>query len=218
MKSNKQSKIIISLCIFALLLITFRVIYTKSEFYLFMVWNLFLAIVPYLISKDITKVSSKLKLIIALPIWLIFLPNAPYMITDLVHLHQGTKMPIWYDLVLILSYAFIGMLLFIISLNNVFFVIKRLFSNKKAWIFTVLAMFLSSFGIYLGRYLRWNSWDIIHKPQLLFNDVISRFIHPTHHPRTWGITLSFGFFFLLVFIGYKKTLNQINQRINEDNR
>jgi len=203
MKLNKQTKIILLLCTYSIVLVVFRIFYTKSEFYLFMVWNLFLAIIPYVLGKYLATIFSKMKLLITLPIWLVFLPNAPYIITDLVHLHQGTKMPIWYDLILILTYAFTGMLIFVISLNDVFFVIKRLFSIKKAWFFTVFVVFLSGFGIYLGRYLRWNSWDLIHKPQYLLNDIFSIFMHPTNHPKTWEITLIYGLFFLVVFLGFK---------------
>jgi uncharacterized membrane protein len=199
----KTSKIITLLGIYAILLVVFRVYFTKSVFYLFMVWNLFLAVIPYVISNYLKQVNNKYLLYVLFPIWLIFLPNAAYIITDLVHLHQGTLMPIWFDLLLILSFAITGMLLFFISLNDVFLLIKQHFSIKKAWFLTVFVLFLSSFGIYLGRYLRWNSWDIMHRPQLLLNDIFTRIIHPTHHPKTWGITFGFGFLFLLGFIGFK---------------
>jgi uncharacterized membrane protein len=123
----KTSKIIILLSIYAILLVVFRVYFTKSVFYLFMVWNLFLAVIPYVISNYLKQVNNKYLLYVLFPIWLIFLPNAAYIITDLVHLHQGTLMPIWFDLLLILSFAITGMLLFFISLNDVFLLIKQRF-------------------------------------------------------------------------------------------
>ena len=212
MKTNKTSKIIILLCIYSLLLVVFRVYYTKSIFYLFMVWNLFLAIIPYVISKHLKQIKSKKTLYILFPVWLIFLPNAPYIITDFVHLHQGTQMPVWFDLVLILSFSITGMLLFFISLNNVFLLVEYHFSNKKAWFLSVFVLFLSSFGIYLGRYLRWNSWDIIHKPQFLLQDVLTRIIHPMHHPKTWGITFGFGFLFLITFIGFRLVSDNLSNK------
>ena len=211
MKKN-QSKSIIILSIFSILLVVFRVFYTQSEFYLFMLWNLFLAIIPYKITNNLKETKSSFLFYLLFPVWLIFLPNAPYIITDLVHLHQGTKMPIWYDFLLIISFSITGMLLFLTSLNSMFLMVKTRFSHKKAWFMSISALFMSSFGIYLGRYLRWNSWDLFHKPQLLLNDVLMRITHPIQHPKTWIITFGFGFFFLISFLGFR-SLNKNNNLI-----
>jgi uncharacterized membrane protein len=189
---------------YTLVLIVFRVFYTKSGFYLFLVWNLFLAIIPYLISNFLNNNKQKYMFYLLLPIWLLFLPNAPYIITDFFHLQQGILMPIWFDLLLISSFAVSGMLLFFLSLNDMFIVIKIRFSNRISWIITVSALFLSGFGIYLGRYLRWNSWEIIQQPKQLFQDIINPILHPFNHPKTWGITFGFGLFFFIIFLGFRK--------------
>lgn len=202
MKIN-QSKAIILLSVFSILLGVFRVFYTQSEFYLFMLWNLFSAIIPYKITNQLKEIKSSFLFYLLFPVWLIFLPNAPYIITDLVHLHQGTKMPIWFDLLLIVSFSVTGMLLFLISLNTMFLMIKMRFSNKTAWFISVSVLFLSGFGIYLGRFLRWNSWDIINKPQILFHDISIRIFHPMQHPKTWIITFGFGLLFLIIFLGFR---------------
>ncbi|MEE9348524.1 MAG: DUF1361 domain-containing protein [Flavobacteriaceae bacterium] len=197
------------LCLYAISLVVFRVFYTQSDFYLFLIWNLFLAIIPFGITSFLTQVKSKLLNYLLFPIWLVFLPNAPYIITDLFHLQQGTSMPIWFDLLLILSFSISGMLLFFMSLNYMFVLIKNQLSKKTAWFISISILFLSAFGIYLGRYLRWNSWDLIHQPSVLFNDVLMRIIHPTQHPKTWGITLGFGFLFCIGFIIFRVfTVNQ----------
>lgn len=205
---KNQLKNILLLCTYSILLVVFRVFYTQSGFYLFMVWNLFLASIPYVTTTFLKTIKRKRTLYITFPIWLVFLPNAPYILTDLVHLHQGTLMPVWFDLLLISSFTISGMMFFFLSINDMFLIVKERFSNNTAWFLIVFTLFLSSFGIYLGRFLRWNSWDIIQKPQLLINDILTRIINPMQHPKTWGITLGFGMLFLLVYIGFKAFINE----------
>ena len=203
MKSNKTTNLIILLGIYAIALIVFRVFYTKSGFYLFLIWNLFLAIIPFLITNYLKRKNSKSLLFLLFPIWLLFLPNAPYIITDLVHLQQGTLMPFWFDLLLVLTFSVNGMILFFNSLYDMFTLIKEKYSSSISWIITSLSIFLSGFGIYLGRYLRFNSWDIIQNPLQLIKTVFQPIMHPTQHPKTWGITIGFGLFFIICFLFYK---------------
>lgn len=212
MKFKKITQLVIILCTYSIMLVAFRVYYTKSPFYLFMLWNLLLAIVPYIISNVLKQATTKISFYLLFPIWLLFLPNAPYIITDLFHLKQGILMPIWFDLLLLISFSVTGMLLFFISLNDMFLLLKTRFSNKFAWFLSVFVLFLSGFGIYLGRYLRWNSWDLIHKPQLLLQDVFTRIIHPTQHPKTWGITIGFGLFFLITFYGFRVISDEVYKK------
>jgi len=208
MKSRKLKNLIALLCGYAILLVLFRVKYTQNMFYLFLVWNLFLAIIPFGISTFLLEYPNKILSYLLFPVWLIFLPNAPYIITDLFHLKQGTSMPMWFDLLLILSFAISGMLLFFVSLNDMFILIKNQFSTNFAHFISVFALFLSGFGIYLGRYLRWNSWDLIHKPKVLINDITIRILHPMQYPKTWGITLGFGFLFWIGFLIFREFLEK----------
>lgn len=212
MKFKKITQLVIILCTYSIMLVAFRVYYTKSPFYIFMLWNLLLAIVPYIISNVLMQVTNKILFYLLFPIWLLFLPNAPYIITDLFHLRQGILIPIWFDLLLIISFSVTGMLLFFISLNDMFLLLKTRFSNKFAWFLSIFVLFLSGFGIYLGRYLRWNSWDLIHKPQLLLQDVFTRIIHPTQHLKTWGITIGFGLFFLITFYGFRVISDEVYRK------
>ncbi len=204
--------------IYSILLIVFRVKVTNSFYYLFLVWNLFLAFISFGISYLI-KLSPKLqkstfKFWSLFCLWLLFLPNAPYIITDLFHLEIGKAIPKWYDLLLIFSCAVNGFLLFFISINDMQQIIKRKLSNFKAWLITIIVIFLSSFGIYLGRFLRWNSWDIIQKPQSLFYDIANRFLNPSEHPRTWGVTIGFGIFFIISFSIFNYLIES-NKKRNE---
>lgn len=218
MKKNRLHISIAILSIYCILLILFRIKYANSFFYLFLIWNLFLAYIPFGISMIIKQneniKKSRIKFWGLFVVWITFLPNAPYIITDFVHLEQGIAMPYWYDLLLITSFSVNGMLLFFISINDMHKIIQQKFSNTKAWISIISIFFLCGFGIYLGRFLRWNSWDIIQKPQLLIIDVFTRIMHPTEHPKTWGVTLGFGLFFSICFFIFKTaTTIKINDNI-----
>lgn len=182
-----------------------RMSFADSKFLLFLNWNLFLAFIPWaltsvaIVSPRIQK--SKFLLLLILGVWLLFFPNAPYILTDLFHLKYGTAMPQWFDLILILSFAWTGLLFGFMSLWDIE---KMLFKNKKtARLISSLLIFIASFGIYLGRFLRWNSWDIISEPFHLLYDIGDRIINPFSHPRTWGVTLLMGSFLNMLYWSFK---------------
>ena len=205
-------------CSLSILLYALRLYLTESIHYFFLNWNLFLAILPLFIIKLSQLFESdhpKTTHFIGFSAWLLFFPNAPYILTDLIHLKQGAVIPIWFDLVLILSYAFSGLIAGFISLFYIHQIIRKYFSESKTTFIITSLLFLSAFGIYLGRFLRWNSWDIVHRPLELFTDIGHRFIYPFDHPRTWLITLSFGVFLNLIYwfsIGQHQQL--VKKKIN----
>ncbi len=185
--------VLTSLCF---LLIAGRIHLSDSKMFLFLVWNLFLAGIPWVITSFIMLneklQKNKLALTFMLTAWVLFFPNAPYILTDLFHLKTASSMPIWFDLILILSFAWTGLIFGFLSLRDIEFILKK--DVSKAWgnlIITSL-LFLSAFGIYLGRYLRWNSWDILDHPLGIITDIGQRVINPFEHPRTWGMTLLMG--------------------------
>ncbi len=186
---------------YAILLVLIRIYLTNSIFYGFMLWNLFLAYMPFFIGK--IPITSKKILFLAFPVWLLFLPNAPYLVTDIFHLQQGNLMPMWFDLLLLLSFSINGLLLYFTSLKNFYKKVAFLYNQQIATLLIYSSIILSSFGMYLGRYLRWNSWEIISQPDALFNDVVNRVIHPLNHPRTWGITIGYSILFGILFWYYK---------------
>ncbi len=202
-----KNNIVYFLSIYAVILVLFRVYYTNSIFYGFMLWNLFLAFIPFLISK-IIPLRSKINLWIWFPVWLLFLPNAPYLLTDIFHLKQGTAMPIWYDLLLLITFSINGLFLYFSSLIKMFRLILINYSVKTATFIIYSAIFLSSFGVYLGRYLRWNSWEIVQEPFGLLQDIFYRIINPYSHPKTWGITFGYSILFGMLFWFFN------NQKIN----
>lgn len=196
---------VMTLCCFALSI--FRIYYTGSHAFLFLNWNLFLAFIPWAISSFMiinpALQQRKGMILLLIGAWLLFFPNAPYIFTDLFHLHTRASMPIWFDLVLILSYAWTGLLFGFLSLWDMEKMLRPFMRKPQLNLLIGVFLFLSGFGIYLGRYLRWNSWDILSKPSALLGDVGDRFIHPFDHPRTWGVTFFMGLLLNLIYWSFK---------------
>ena len=174
---------ILSFFCFALSL--FRVEISGTRHFLFLNWNLFLAFVPWLFTLILTMSpnlqKSRLAVFGMLGVWLLFFPNASYILTDLFHLSHNSSMPIWFDLVLILSFAWTGLLYGFLSLWNLEELMEQFLSKRTITLLSVVLLFISSFGIYIGRYLRWNSWDILHHPTKLMGDIGDRIINPFDH-------------------------------------
>jgi uncharacterized membrane protein len=177
-------------------LLVLRVGLSGSPMYVFLAWNLFLAWIPWWAGRAFRaagrrRASPALQLG-WLALWLLFLPNAPYITTDLLHLGWRPPVPLWYDLALLLSAAGTGLLLGYGSLLEVQTAVEARFGRATGWSLAAGALFLSGFGIYLGRFRRWNSWEVLTDPAGLFRDVVDRLLYPASHPRAYGVTLVFG--------------------------
>jgi uncharacterized membrane protein len=186
----------------SILLVVGRVLMTGRLTFLFLVWNLFLALVPFALSTLLLLSNGPLRARLLVPVgaaWLLFFPNAPYLVTDLFHLDARPGVPLWYDLALIMSCAWNGLMLAYASLSDMQRLVQQRLGFWTGWAFATVALLLSSFGIYLGRYLRFNSWDVLANPLTLFYDIVNRILHPFSFPGTWGVTLVFGVFLL---VGY----------------
>lgn len=185
-------------------LLAFRVYFSSSTIYSFFIWNLFLAWIPFLLSQTITSFERKGKSNLILgglfSVWLLFFPNSPYIITDLFHLKKTQNIPLWYDLILIVSFAWNGLMIGYISLIKIQSFLNRKFKPKTSWIIIVSILCLSAFGIYLGRFERWNSWDIITNPSSLFGNIFEKILNPLSHPKTLGVTLFFSIFLITGYL------------------
>jgi len=201
-KVSEYSILYFNLCLligFAFLLLLFRIKLTDSTFYLFLVWNLFLAGIPFAITQ-VFKMSNKLRSLklfgfLGFAAWLLFLPNSPYIITDLVHLHNDHSSLVWLDLFLVFVFAFNGLLLGLLSMLDMFSLVKEHYGSRIAKYTLFKVCLLCGYGIYLGRFLRFNSWDITTKPATLFYQIA----HSLKEPKVWLITFAFGGFLWILF-------------------
>ena len=184
-------------------LLLFRFVRSGSFALRFLAWNLFLAAIPavaaWFFARAMAKDSSRIEQVGLFVIWLVFLPNAPYIITDFVHLKARPGIPLWYDTALLISCAGTGLLLGYTSIADVQAAITRRFSAFVGWVLVIAAVLLSGFGIYLGRFLRWNSWDTVASPNQLFPEIADRLINPLSHPQAVGVTAVYG---VGLFLGY----------------
>jgi uncharacterized membrane protein len=199
-------KLLLSFFIFIGLLICCRIYYSKSLLFIFLVWNIFLAWIPYMISYYLNKpvTGKRWKEVLLFSVWLLFFPNALYIITDLVHLQMDTSIPKWFDAILLFTSSVVGLMMAFISLYRVEKFLSKRIRKKGVPIIIAGILFLGSFGVYLGRFLRWNSWDIIRNPLSLLSTIVQRFIFPFEHLRTWGVTIMLTILFYLLYLSIKK--------------
>ncbi|MBX9784852.1 MAG: DUF1361 domain-containing protein [Chitinophagaceae bacterium] len=190
---------------FTILLYIFRVAYTGSWLFLFIPWNLFLAWLPLFFSGLMQRTGSRAGKIVWPALWLLFLPNAPYIITDLFHLEQRHGVPLYFDLMLLFSAAWNGLLMGLLSVKNVETELLKYFSIAKVKVMLLFIFFLSGFGIYLGRYDRYNSWHIVTQPFDLLSNMALYITQPLQHLHTWAVTVLFAVVFWMMY----ETLRQL---------
>lgn len=184
---------------FTILLYITRVAYTGSWLFLFIPWNLFLAWLPLFFSGLMQRTKNGFGKVAWLCCWLLFLPNAPYIITDLFHLEKRHGVPLYFDLIMLFSAAWNGLLMGLLSVKNIETELLKYFSTVKVKAALLLIFFLSGFGIYLGRYDRYNSWHILTQPYDLINDIGHYLLQPWQHLHTWAVTFLFAIIFYLMY-------------------
>ena len=183
------------------LLMAGRVVYTGSLTHTHMMWNLLLAWLPvafaYLAVRPRATPGS-IRFVFFLG-WLLFLPNAPYLITDLVHLHRGGEIPLLYDVVLLFSAATCGLAVGLVSLRWMQVAVSARLGVWLGRTMSVTALGATGFGMYVGRYLRWNSWDVLLRPTSLARDLWLHVAHPVQHWQAWALALLFATLLLLAY-------------------
>jgi len=190
-----------------------RVYLSDNTFYISLNWNLFLSFIPWIIShaltnrKNLTNRFFKWTMFL---MWLVFFPNSVYILTDLFHLRRASGFPIWFDFILITSFAWTGFVFGLISLLNIEKFLCGIFKRSFVNIILTLLLFVGSYGVYIGRYLRWNSWDIIMQPILIAGDIKDQLTDPMTHKGTWGMTILMGVLLNMMFWSIKLLRHKTN--------
>jgi uncharacterized membrane protein len=191
-----------SASVFCLSLAAARCAYSKEVTYLFLVWNLFLAGVPWTAGAALDVLRRRAATIALAVVWVCFFPNAPYMVTDLLHLEPKAPVPHWFDSLMLFAFAWAGCVAGFSSLSAMHRLVARRTNEIVGWCFVAAVAGLSGFGIYLGRFRRWNSWDVIADPGRLLSDIAHRFLDPFSHGRTFAVTFAFAAFILAGYAAF----------------
>jgi uncharacterized membrane protein len=200
---------LVAASLFCVALVVVRNVHTDNVNFRYLIWNLFLAWIPFVLAVFVydrwRRRRGGMLLLVLGGLWLLFFPNAPYIATDVVHLQHDPLSPYWFDAVTIAAFAWMGVVLGFASLYLMQTVVRQWRGAVAGWIFAFVAIGLGSLGIYLGRFLRLNSWDALEHPS-----VLPRILHavardPFAYQEAIAVTLvftvalSFAYFLLYNF-------------------
>jgi len=206
----KIPKQITSLLILAVVLNILRVLFFSNTAFLYILWNIFLAFIPFIISSILVLRTnknniSKIFFVAGLILWFLFLPNAPYVITDFIHLGRIHAVPIMFDIFVLFTSAWVSLLMGLYSLVNIEKIFLLRFTKKVTNIVMVLIILFASFGMYLGRYLRFNSWDFFVSHNYLITSIMKIVKEPNSNENMYAYTSLFFIFIYISFISFKST-------------
>lgn len=184
----------------SLLLLGVRMLASGSNIFWFLAWNLFLAWLPLIFALGLRLHLSKnhsieWKSVMLFVLWLGFLPNSFYIMSDLIHLQSSGDVAILYDIAMMMSFIINGLILGYLSVYIVHVQVAKRLKRNQTWLIILLVFLSCGFAIYLGRYLRWNTWDILLNPAGILFDLSERIVNPVLHAEAYYIT--FVFFVLL---------------------
>lgn len=179
---------------FSVAMVAFRIYYSHETWITFLLWNLFLAWIPLVCALGLWRWGRKPgpASLAALAIWLLFFPNCPYIVTDLMHLPFFDAAPAWYEVAMLFSFAWNGLVLGLVSLWIVQMVIREWWGEAASWLWVLASLGAGAFGVFLGRALRWNSWDVVTEPWGLAADILPRILKPWHDPGATAMTILYG--------------------------
>lgn len=195
-----------------LMLLAGRITYTEELKYNYLIWNVFLAWLAWVLGcAFLSSVKKNNAVWISVPLfvaWVLFLPNTFYLLTDMIHpvlsydkianfngsdfssVPDGTMM--LFDLTLVGFGVWVGWYLGIHSLKSVWNWASHTFAELKGAIMAQAIIFASSYAIYLGRSPRLNSWDVVARPMTVVKIVVNPFLDPVTYSDAWGLTLIFA--------------------------
>ncbi|HEV2691445.1 MAG TPA: DUF1361 domain-containing protein [Verrucomicrobiae bacterium] len=186
-------------------LVSTRCVLEGSTRYAFLAWNLFLAWLPLffallLCEQHVQGRQRRWRLAGWGVTWLLFFPNAPYICTDLTHLTSRYFPHYWTSLLVILSCALTGLMVGFVSLYIVQSVVTERYGKVKGWLFTIGVMGLSGVGVFIGRFLRYNSWDVVWRPVAMAHSAASWMTDPFGDARPYVFSLLFAVFLSIAYV------------------
>lgn len=196
MNTFKLTKSLVILCTSSVTLLIIRMISFQTFNYWYLCWNLLLGLIPLVLALILTNQLTKrpwvsLPMLVLTAAYVGFLPNSFYIATDFIHVQYASNQTIVFDIVMILLFTLAGLLA---GLASVYLVhkelIKRLGPTKPAWIIGGLLL-ACSFALYLGRFLHWNTWDVLANPAGIIFDVSDRVTRPLSSHQLVSSTLLF---------------------------
>ena len=164
----------------------------------FLVWNLLLAWIPMLMATGFTLVKGRGWLLPWGLGWLVFLPNAPYLVTDLIHLSEGVEL--WRHVLQYGFAAWTGIMLGVVSMRLVHRRIAREFGALAGWTAVVVSVGLCAVGVVIGRFQRWNSWDLLRRPDAVLGEALEWMRSPLTYVQSSGVGLAVAAFFGLAYL------------------
>jgi len=211
LKKFKIPKSILYLLGLAVFLNILRIFLFGNTTFLYMFWNIFLAFVPFLISSILLLNTNKGNItkpifIIGFILWFIFLPNAPYVITDFIHLGRIHNVPVMYDMFLLFASASVSLLMGLYSIMQMEKILLLKFTKKITNIIIIVTILFASFGVYLGRYLRFNSWDLFISHDSLFTSIWKIFTGSNNYANVYGYTLLFFIFIYTSYMAFRSSI------------
>ena len=168
-------------------------------------WNLFLSWIPLIVAflaDSLTKRYGQIPVILAILsfTWLAFFPNAPYMITDLAHLTVDYQRDLtWHDTIMLFFYAEVSLFNGLVSLYWIHRSWRRVFSKKTGNILLAISLPTAGFGVYLGRVKRMNSWDIIHEPRIVLDQLVDSLLDRTAMVLSIEMGMLLGVLYLVLW-------------------
>jgi uncharacterized membrane protein len=163
----------------------------------FLAWNLFLAWIPLVAACGIVEVERKFVPLLGV-VWLAFLPNALYLVTDLVHLSDGVVL--WRQVLQFGFAAWTGTLLAVVSLRMVHRRVESEFGTAKGWTVVMAAVLLSGAGVAIGRFQRWNSWDLLSQPGSVVRGSLDWVRSPLADIQITGVAIAVTAFFGIAYL------------------
>lgn len=203
-------------CLTSVVLLMIRVSASDSARYIFLLWNLVLAIVPVILAWWlVVRVRQHgwfqwQQMLLSL-IWLSFLPNSFYLVTDFIHLRTTNEASLFFDVIMLASFVVNGLLLGYIAVYLVHRELITRFSEANSYKIVGIIFLLCSFATYLGRFTRWNTWDILLQPAGLIFDVSDRVINPGQHAETYLATGILFIFLSSVYVVIWEATRLFNQ-------